>query len=199
MEKILQCRYCKKGDLKMLILASMSPRRREILALAGFEFTVHPADIDESVPDGTPADSAVMMTAQKKAEAVLPYASEEDVILAADTVVCLDGVIIGKPATTDEAVKTLRTLSDRTHTVYTGYCLLKGGKRISGVEATNVTFRELDGNEIADYVASGEPMDKAGAYGLQGRGCTFAKRIDGEYFNVIGLPICTIHNCLKNI
>lgn len=183
----------------MLILASMSPRRREILALAGFEFTEHPADIDESVPDGTPADSAVMMTAQKKAEAVLPYASEEDVILAADTVVCLDGVIIGKPATTDEAVKTLRTLSDRTHTVYTGYCLLKGGKRISGVEATNVTFRELDGNEIADYVASGEPMDKAGAYGLQGRGCTFAKRIDGEYFNVIGLPICTIHNCLKNI
>lgn len=183
----------------MLILASMSPRRREILALAGFEFTVHPADIDESVPDGTPADSAVMMTAQKKAEAVLPYASEEDVILAADTVVCLDGVIIGKPATTDEAVKTLRTLSDRTHTVYTGYCLLKGGKRFSGVEATNVTFRELDGNEIADYVASGEPMDKAGAYGLQGRGCTFAKRIDGEYFNVIGLPICTIHNCLKNI
>ena len=183
----------------MLILASMSPRRREILALAGFEFTVHPADIDESVPDGTPADSAVMMTAQKKAEAVLPYASEEDVILAADTVVCLDGVIIGKPATTDEAVKTLRTLSDRTHTVYTGYCLLKGGKRISGVEATNVTFRELDGNEIADYVASGEPMDKAGAYGLQGRGCTFAKRIDGEYFNVIGLPICTSHNCLKNI
>ena len=183
----------------MLILASMSPRRREILALAGFEFTVHPADIDESVPDGTPADSAVMMTAQKKAEAVLPYASEEDVILAADTVVCLDGVIIGKPATTDEAVKTLRTLSDRTHTVYTGYCLLKGGKRISGVEATNVTFRELDGNEIADYVASGEPMDKAGAYGLQGRGCTFAKRIDGHYFNVIGLPICTIHNCLKNI
>ena len=183
----------------MLILASMSPRRREILALAGFEFTVHPADIDESVPDGTPADSAVMMTAQKKAEAVLPYASEEDVILAADTVVCLDGVIIGKPATTDEAVKTLRTLSDRTHTVYTGYCLLKGGKRISGVEATNVTFRELDGNEIADYVASGEPMDKAGAYGLQGRGCTFAKRIDGEYFNVIGLPICTIHNCRKNI
>lgn len=183
----------------MLILASMSPRRREILALAGFEFTVHPADIDESVPDGTPADSAVMMTAQKKAEAVLPYASEEDVILAADTVVCLDGVIIGKPATTDEAVKTLRTLSDRTHTVYTGYCLLKGGKRISGVEATNVTFRELDGNEIADYVASGEPMDKAGAYGLQGRGCIFAKRIDGEYFNVIGLPICTIHNCLKNI
>ena len=183
----------------MLILAPMSPRRREILALAGFEFTVHPADIDESVPDGTPADSAVMMTAQKKAEAVLPYASEEDVILAADTVVCLDGVIIGKPATTDEAVKTLRTLSDRTHTVYTGYCLLKGGKRISGVEATNVTFRELDDNEIADYVASGEPMDKAGAYGLQGRGCTFAKRIDGEYFNVIGLPICTIHNCLKNI
>ena len=140
-----------------------------------------------------------MMTAQKKAEAVLPYASEEDVILAADTVVCFDGVIIGKPATTDEAVKTLRALSDRTHTVYTGYCLLKGGKRISGVEATNVTFRELDGNEIADYVASGEPMDKAGAYGLQGRGCTFAKRIDGEYFNVIGLPICTIHNCLKNI
>ena len=183
----------------MLILASMSPRRREILALAGFEFTVHPADIDESVPDGTPAESAVMMTAQKKAEAVLPYASEEDVILAADTVVCLDGVIIGKPATTDEAVKTLRTLSDRTHTVYTGYCLLKGAKRISGVEATNVTFRELDDNEIADYVASGEPMDKAGAYGLQGRGCTFAKRIDGEYFNVIGLPICTIHNCLKNI
>lgn len=183
----------------MLILASMSPRRREILALAGFEFTVHPADIDESVPDGTPADSAVIMTAQKKAEAVLPYASEEDVILAADTVVCLDGVIIGKPATTDEAVKTLRTLSDRTHTVYTGYCLLKGGKRISGVEATNVTFRELDGNEIADYVASGEPMDKAGAYGLQGRGSTFAKRIDGDYFNVIGLPICTIHNCLKNI
>ena len=183
----------------MLILASMSPRRREILALAGFEFTVHPADIDESVPDGTPADSAVMMTAQKKAEAVLPYASEEDVILAADTVVCLDGVIIGKPATTDEAVKTLRTLSDRTHTVYTGYCLLKGGKRISGVEATNVTFRELDGNEIADYVASGEPMDKAGAYGVQGRGGTCAKRIDGEYFKVIGLPICTIHNCLKNI
>lgn len=183
----------------MLILASMSPRRREILTLAGFEFTVHPADIDESVPDGTPADSAVMMTAQKKAEAILPYAAEGDVILAADTVVCLDGAIIGKPANTEEAAKTLRLLSGRTHTVYTGYCILKGERRISGVEATNVTFRELDDAEIADYVASGEPMDKAGAYGLQGRGCTFAKRIDGEYFNVIGLPICTINNCLKNL
>ena len=183
----------------MLILASMSPRRREILALAGFEFTVHPADTDESVPEGTPADSAVIMTAQKKAEAVLRYAADGDVILAADTVVCLDGAIIGKPGTPDDAVKTLKSLSGRTHTVYTGYCLLKDGRRISGVEATDVTFRELDEDEIADYVASGEPMDKAGAYGLQGKACSFAKRIDGDFFNVIGLPICTIRNCLKKL
>lgn len=183
----------------MLILASMSPRRRDILTLAGYDFIVKPADIDESVPTGTPAREAVVMTAAKKADAAAADADEEDIILAADTVVCYDGKIIGKPRDENDAYNILRLLSGSTHTVYTGYCLRKGSERICGVEATDVTFRNLSDAEIKEYIKSGEPMDKAGAYGLQGRGCTFAARLNGDYFNVIGLPICKIHELLKEI
>jgi len=181
----------------MLILASMSPRRREILTMAGHDFIIRPADIDESVPAGTPVREAVAMTAGKKADAV--SGEEGDIILAADTVVCYDGKIIGKPKDESDAYDILKLLSGNTHTVYTGYCVRKGCKRICGVESTEVTFRILSNSEIADYIKSGEPMDKAGAYGLQGRGCTFATRLNGDYFNVIGLPISKIHEILKEI
>ncbi len=183
----------------MLILASMSPRRREILTLAGYNFVIKPADIDESVPAGTLARDAVVMIAAKKADAVYDSAEEGDIVLAADTVVCFKGKIIGKPRDQKDAHDILRCLSGDTHTVFTGYCIKKGNKRICGVEATDVTFRTLSDDEITTYIKSGEPMDKAGAYGLQGLGCTFASKINGDYFNVIGLPICKIHEILKEM
>lgn len=181
----------------MLILASMSPRRREILKMAGYDFLVRPADIDESVPEGIPPEKAVVMTAEKKAAAVSGSFTPEDVVLAADTVVAFDGEIIGKPSSPEDAVAILKRLSGSTHTVYTGYCIIRGDEHISGAEATEVTFRSLTADEIEKYVQSGEPMDKAGAYGLQGMACSFASRLNGDYFNVIGLPICTIGEILK--
>lgn len=183
----------------MLVLASMSPRRREILNMAGYEFVVKPADVDESVPEGTPPDKAVVMTSAKKAAAVSGCFGKDDIILAADTVVALDGEIIGKPSSPENAFTILKRLSGRTHTVYTGYCIIKGDIHIGGAEATEVTFRELDDEEILAYVESGEPMDKAGAYGLQGKACSFAAKLNGDFFNVIGLPICTITGLLKKL
>ncbi len=183
----------------MLILASSSPRRREILENAGYKFEIRPADIDESVPNGISPEDAVKMIASKKAYAVRDNCSSNDVILGADTVVCIDGEIIGKPASAEDARNTLKRLSGNTHAVLTGYCLIKGEKTVSGVEKTEVTFRELTDFEIDEYVASGEPMDKAGSYGLQGKGGLFASGINGDYNNIIGLPISTVSKIIETI
>lgn len=189
----------KWGNYTVIILASASPRRRELLALAGFDFAVRPSGADETVPDGISPRDAAALTSSRKAEAAAALCSPGDIIVAADTVVSLGDTAMGKPRDAADATAMLAALSGRTHSVYTGYCLAKGDVRLTGCEETEVTFRTLTDAEIREYVATGEPMDKAGAYGIQGRACVFVSRIDGDYFNVVGLPVCRISELLRKL
>lgn len=177
----------------MLILASGSPRRAEILKMLGYDFTVEVADCDESVGDLT-AEDAVAVLSRRKAQAVAELHQGEiengAVILGADTLVTLDGKILGKPSDEAEAADMLRTLSGRTHTVYTGVTVI-GTSAQTEVSAAHVTFAELSEADIARYIATGETLDKAGAYGIQGRGAVLAEKIEGDFFNVMGLPART--------
>lgn len=176
-----------------LILASSSPRRKELLTLLDIPFTVQSSNADESLPEGISPDQAVLMLARRKAEAVRN--SRRDgrcMILSADTVVVFQGTIFGKPATEEEAFSMLSALSGNTHSVYTGVCLDSPQKRSLFYACTKVTFYPLSREEIWDYIATGEPMDKAGAYGIQGRGALLIRGICGDYFNVVGLPIAQV-------
>jgi septum formation protein len=171
-----------------VVLASQSPRRRDLLDLVGIAHAVRPADIDESAfPDEAPAAHAERL-ARAKAD-TLAAAGDADLVIAADTIVVIDDLILGKPADADAARRTLRRLSGRTHTVFTAVAVARGGALVSAVETVSVTFRPLDDAEIDAYVATGEPMDKAGSYGIQGYGATIVERIDGDYFAVMGLPL----------
>jgi septum formation protein len=181
-----------------LVLASRSPRRREILAMAGIPFVDEPADVDEENDrDGDPAGLVARHSAMK-ADAVAGGHPRQPV-LGADTLVWLDGEVLGKPADRAEAVSMLRRLSGREHTVYGGICLVLGcrGYRRIAVETTLVRFRRLTENEIHAYVDTGEPMDKAGAYGIQGYGCAMVEGISGCYFNVMGLPVSRLVEMLE--
>lgn len=183
-----------------MILASQSPRRIELMREAGYDIRVIPADIDETpLPDETPL-ALVERLARAKAQAVaaLPGNADETV-LAADTIVALDGVLLGKPADEAEAKRMLRRLSGRTHQVATGVCIAHGAERRSFVDVTDVTFFELTDAQIDTYVASGEPRDKAGAYGIQGAdGRLLVERIDGDFYNVVGLPIAKVVRALDS-
>ncbi len=171
-----------------VILASQSPRRRELLALIGVAHTVSPADIDESVwPDEAPVPHVERLARAKAA--ALAGANLDAVVIAADTIVVLDGEILGKPRDESDARAVLARLSGRMHTVFTAMAVARGGRTESAVEEVDVTFRALTATEIAAYVATGEPMDKAGAYGIQGYGATIVERIDGDYFSVMGLGL----------
>lgn len=177
-------------------MASGSPRRRELLERAGISFTVAPANADESIPDGFTPGQAVTELARRKASA----ANEEhpgELILAADTLVALDGEVLGKPADEKEAAEMLRRLSGRAHEVFTGVAIRRGGQETAFFERTLVVFYELSASEIKEYIRTGEPMDKAGAYGIQGRGCLFVRRLEGDYFNVVGLPVARVCRELK--
>jgi len=174
-----------------IILASASPRRRELLAATGYEFTIHAPDIDETIAPGTrPVDAARELACQK-AEAVAALYPGACVI-AADTIVVIDGEILGKPCDESDAVRMLRQLSGCEHTVITGVCIQKNAQQITFAEQTQVQFYALDDDEIARYVATGEPLDKAGAYGIQGRGAVLVKSIMGDFYNVMGLPIARV-------
>ena len=179
----------------MLILASQSPRRRELLERIGLEFTVRIADIDETMDENDPPETAVAKISAKKAAAV--RADESDVVLAADTIVVLDGAVLGKPKDAADAVRMLRMLAGRTHRVMTGVTVRRGERTETRVEITDVTFRALREKEIAAYVATGEPMDKAGAYGVQGKASIFVSGLRGDYFNVMGLPLCLTAELLR--
>ena len=182
----------------MIILASKSPRRRQLLSMLGVEFTVQTADIDETMDKSqTPAHEVAAVSA-RKAEKIAQSASKEDIIISADTIVVIDGAILGKPKSEEEAAQMLRRLSGRTHTVYTGLTVRRGEESKSVVSATGVTFRALHEGEIAAYIATGEPMDKAGAYGIQGYGSMFVSHLDGDYFGVMGLPVCTLADMLRS-
>jgi septum formation protein len=175
-----------------LILASQSPRRAELLTAAGYEFDVIPADVDESVHAGEDAEAYARRVAEAKARAVLAR-SHGRPVLAADTVVVIDGHILGKPADAPDARRMLRMLSGRQHEVLTAVTL----DAATRVERTTVEFATLTDEEIAWYVSSGEPMDKAGAYAIQGRASRFVLRIDGSYSNVVGLPMARVYELLK--
>ncbi len=181
-----------------LILASQSPRRRELLERMGLtQFEIRPAVGEEiASPDLTPAQLVEELSRQKAQETALT-AGAEDVIIAADTVVAADGRVLGKPHTPEEAREMLRFLSGRTHTVYTGVTVRRGEQVLTQHEATNVLFRPLTEQEVGAYVATGEPMDKAGAYGIQGRGCVLVEGIQGDYYNVMGLPVCRLGLMLR--
>ena len=179
-----------------VVLASASPRRRELLQTAGVEFTVKVSDADEHIDPDTPPHEAVMALARQKAQTVAK-SCPGDLVIGADTVVVYDGAILGKPADAADAARMLRMLSGKTHVVYTGVCLLYGKKEETFFEQTQVTFYPLTEQEIEAYVATGEPMDKAGAYGIQGRGCTLVQRICGDYFNVVGLPVAAVCRRLR--
>lgn len=181
----------------MLVLASQSPRRRELLERAGFQFTVCPTEVDESWREGEDPESHVCRLAREKARAAA--AAENELVLGADTVVVVQGEILGKPSDRADAERMLRLLSGRDHEVFTGVCLKRGELELVEAERTLVRFAPLDEEEIRAYVASGEPMDKAGAYAIQGLASRFVERIEGCYFNVVGLPVARVYRMLKRI
>jgi septum formation protein len=180
----------------MLILASASPRRAELLRNAGIPFTVEPAHVpEESMSGEKPLDYAQRL-ARDKAHAVFSC-HPDDAVLGADTVVVVEEHLLEKPADFEDAMRMLRLLSDRTHQVITGVCLMAAGFERIEAEITQVSFSRIDDQEIADYARSGEPMDKAGAYGIQGIASRWAERIEGCYFNVVGLPIARVYRMLR--
>jgi septum formation protein len=188
----------------MLILASQSPRRAELLRNAGIAFEISPADVDESLRAGEAPLDYVKRLAREKALAVLEAACDGAVVLGADTTVVVDGESLGKPADEDEARRMLERLSGRRHQVMTGVCVAirnADGAATTEAEAevTEVQFTALSAEEIAAYVASGEPMDKAGAYAIQGRASRWIPRIEGCYFNVVGLPVARVCAMLARV
>jgi septum formation protein len=188
----------------MLILASGSPRRHEILTAAGIPHTIQTIPIDETRRPGEPPVDYVQRLAEEKARAIsgLFLQSPGSIILAADTTVALDNDIFGKPENAEDAVRMLRALSGRDHYVYTGICLLASGtnqnKCIKDVAATRVSFLKLEDAEIQEYTRSGEPYDKAGAYAIQGLASKFISGIEGCYYNVVGLPVSLVFRHLKS-
>ena len=173
-----------------VILASNSPRRKELLEQIGVtDFKVSAPNVDESVEPGLSPAEIVEQLSRRKAEAAANKAGPSDLIIAADTVVALDGAVLGKPRSEEDAFAMLTSLSGREHHVYTGVTVLQGDRAVTGHEETAVTFRELPRSEIRSYIATGEPMDKAGAYGIQGVGALLVSGIRGDYCNVVGLPV----------
>lgn len=180
----------------MLILASASPRRRQLLQQLGLEFEVRPQSCRETSQARDPADY-VMDVAWQKARAAQSQAGPEDLILAADTAVCLGNQILGKPADQQDACRMLELLSGRTHQVRTGLCLLRSGQSWRCQQQTAVTFYPLSPQLIRWYVSTGEPMDKAGAYGIQGKGALLVEKIEGDFYNVVGLPLAPLARMLQ--
>ena len=178
-----------------IILASQSPRRRELLEQMGLTFRVQVADIDETMNPTADPGEEVGRVSRLKALAV--SAPEDTLVIAADTIVVCGGRILGKPRCRDEAVEMLTLLSGRDHQVMTGFTVRQGSRCHTHVETSRIHFRPLQPEEIAAYVDSGEPMDKAGAYGIQGKAGLFVSRLEGDYYNVMGLPICALTLCLR--
>ncbi len=181
----------------MLVLASQSPRRSEILRQAGIPFVVRAANIDETPIEGERPEDYVRRLAEEKARAV--QAGPGETVLAADTTVVIDGTMLGKPADAEDAARMLRLLEGRRHEVLTGICFRNATTATVDWAQTGVWFSHMTEAEIAAYVASGEPVDKAGAYAIQGLASKFIQKIDGCYFNVVGLPIALVYGYLRGM
>ena len=180
-----------------LILASGSPRRKELLSLFGLPFTVRAADIDETMDPNKAPFNEVARVSRLKALAV--PREKDDVVVAADTIVVCGSAVLGKPHSREEAIRMLTALSGRDHQVMTGCTVVRGEKAETFTEVTDLHFRPLGEAEIARYVDSGEPMDKAGAYGIQGGAALFCEKIVGDYYNVMGLPVCRLGQVLRKV
>ena len=182
-----------------VILGSASPRRLALLQQIGIEATVCPADFDEVSGSAVQAEDVVLANAAGKCQAVVKIKGDSLPVVAADTVVVAEGVILGKPQDAEEAVKMLKQLSGKTHKVLTGIAIAYAGEILAEVCETKVVFRELSEDEIKQYVATGEPLDKAGAYGIQGKGAVLVEKIDGCYNNVVGLPLTRMQLILAKL
>ncbi len=179
-----------------MILASKSPRRIELLKLGGYDFEIIPAVSDEIVPDGLlPSDVVSYLSKQKASEIANQH--KNDIVIGADTIVAIDDIILGKPHDEKDAFDMLKMLSGKTHSVFTGVTIIRADKILTFFEETKVQFYELSDKEIIDYIATNEPMDKAGAYGIQEKGSMLVKQICGDYFNVVGLPLSRLVRELK--
>ena len=178
-----------------VILASQSPRRKELMGLYHIPFIIRIADIDEHMDPNLPPAQEVARVSRLKAEAVPRQA--EDVVIAADTMVVCDGQVLGKPRDEADAYRMLRLLSGRDHQVMTGLTVLQGEKAVVHTEVSHIHFKPLSDGEIFAYIRTGEPMDKAGAYGIQGGAALFAQRLEGDYYNVMGLPVCRLGQILR--
>ena len=178
------------------ILASQSPRRKELLGLLNIPFLVRVADIDEAMDASADPRDEVARVSRAKAEAT-PH-EPDDVVIAADTIVVCGGEVLGKPRDEEDAFRILSLLSGRSHEVMTGMTVLRGEEIITHTEVTKIHFRRLHPAELRAYIASGEPMDKAGAYGIQGGAALFADQMEGDYYNVMGLPVCRLAMILRS-
>ena len=178
-----------------VILASQSPRRKELMGLFGFPFAIRVADIDETMDPEKPPYDEVARVSLLKAQAVCRQ--ETDIVIAADTIVVCDGEVLGKPKDEQDAFRMLKMLSGRAHQVMTGLTVLQGAYVHTCTEVTDIHFCALTDQQIWDYIATGEPMDKAGSYGIQGGAALFADRIEGDYYNVVGLPVCSLAQILR--
>lgn len=181
-----------------VILASASPRRRELLSLVGIPHVVEPADIDESYREGEEAPQHAERLAREKA-ATVAARHPDAVVIAADTIVLIDGLVLGKPSDDADAERMLAMLGGQTHVVLTAVAVAYHGELRAGVESVRVTFRRLTRERIRAYIATGEPMDKAGAYGIQGFGATIVERIEGDYFAVMGLPLVRLVGLMRDV
>ena len=180
-----------------VILASQSPRRKELLGLFHIPFIIRVSDADETMDPNAPAAQQVAQVSRRKAEAV--SREPDDVVIAADTIVVCNGDILGKPRDAADASRMLHMLSGRDHQVMTGMTVLRGDRCLVCTEITDIHFRDLTDREIDAYIRTGEPMDKAGSYGIQGGAALFAEKLRGDYFNVVGLPVCRLGQMLKEI
>jgi len=185
--------------MSRIILASGSPRRKEILEQVGLDFCVFPSDVEEVITKQVPSDIVMELSGQKAEDVFKKVKGEQKIVLGADTVVAYGGKVLGKPKNEEDAVNMLRMLSGKKHSVYTGVTLISDKSRNTFYEETMVEFYPMTEEEIEQYVASGEPLDKAGAYGIQGKAAAFIKGIEGDYYNVVGLPIAKILKKLKKM
>lgn len=180
-----------------VILASASPRRRELMEYVVPEFETVPSDADETLPENITAENAAGYLAEKKAEHVAAL-YPDSIVIGSDTIVIIGGEILGKPSDEADAERMLRLLSGKTHAVVTGVCIVRGDKKKVFSEKTLVKFYPLTDDEIRGYIATGDPMDKAGAYGIQGAGCVLIERIEGDFFTVMGLPAARLRRELED-
>ena len=182
-----------------IVLASQSPRRKELISLIADNVLIRPADCDETLPEGTSPRDAVEYLSKIKNNAAREISQADEIVVSADTVVAVDDIILGKPVDKSDARYMISLLQGRVHSVYTGVTISTGDRVVTFSEKTDVEFNPMTESEIEEYISLSEPYDKAGSYGIQGKACVYIKGLNGDYFNVVGLPVSRLYNELKKL